>query len=205
MSSLLKPLTILLFSLTVVACGTGSNTGPGDGAAVTRNNMQPDSVQGWLYYSLEGDSVVPADQAGTAAWDLRMAYLLCCGKTQQIDVFLNSGTAGPGTTQGLMYGSRFDNLAKIPEGVTYRSDDTTKSNRIVPANVIGGDVMFAYDVNTHTINPSPDKVLLIKTSKGNIFKFQFTSIYKDAVSNPNLDTPLGFYHFRYQQAVNGEW
>ena len=201
----LSPLVIILTSVIISSCGSGSATGPTSNAAVTRKNMQPDSTIGWMYYSLEGDSVVPADQANTNAWDIRFAYLLCCGQTRQIDVFFNSGAAGPGTTKATMFGTRFDNLASVPGGVTYREDDTTMSGRIVPANVVGGDIMFVYDVNTHTISPSPDKVLLVQTSKGNIFKFQFTSIYKDADPTPDVFTPLGFYHFRYQRAVNGAW
>jgi len=46
---------------------------------------------------------------------------------------------------------------------------------------------------------------LLRTRNGNLYKFQFTSIYKGAEPSPTLDTPIGYYHFRYQQATNGEW
>ena len=118
---------------------------------------------------------------------------------------LNSGSAGSGQTQGSITTSRFENLSRVPANVVWRSDDTVRSQRIVPPNVVGQGVMFVYDVQTHTLRPSPDRLLLIKTPRGNVYKFQFTSIYQDAVATPTLQTPLGFYHFRYQQATNGDW
>jgi len=187
----------------ITACGTGGVTGPEDHAAISIKNAQPDSTIGWLYYSLDGDSVVAPSQASGATWDIRMAYLKCCGQTQQIDILLNSGTAGAGSSQGATVSSRWESLASVPSDPGFRTEDTTKALRIVTPEVIGPGVMFVYDVQTHTLRPSPDRVLLIKTRAGNVYKFQFTSIYKDAVSAPDLNTPLGFYHFRYQQAING--
>lgn len=195
----------LMVGLLIVSCGSGGVTNPDESAAKTVSNVRADSSVGWVYYSLDGDSVVPSAQADTDHWDVRMAYLKCCGQTQQIDVLLNSGTSGPGSTRGAMVSSRFENLRVIPVGIQLRSDDTARSARIVPPNVIGSSVMFVYDIQTHTLRPSPDRCLVIQTSRGNMYKFQFMSIYQDAVSAPTLDTPLGFYHFRYQRATNGAW
>ena len=194
-----------MVGLLIVSCGSGGVTNPDESAAKTVSNVRADSSVGWVYYSLDGDSVVPSAQADTDHWDVRMAYLKCCGQTQQIDVLLNSGTSGPGSTRGAMVSSRFENLRVIPVGIQLRSDDTARSARIVPPNVIGSSVMFVYDIQTHTLRPSPDRCLVIQTSRGNMYKFQFMSIYQDAVSAPTLDTPLGFYHFRYQRATNGAW
>ena len=195
----------LMVGLLIVSCGSGGVTNPDESAAKTVSNVRADSSVGWVYYSLDGDSVVPSAQADTDHWDVRMAYLKCCGQTQQVDVLLNSGTSGPGSTRGAMVSSRFENLRVIPVGIQLRSDDTARSERIVPPNVIGSSVMFVYDIQTHTLRPSPDRCLVIQTSRGNMYKFQFMSIYQDAVSAPTLDTPLGFYHFRYQRATNGAW
>lgn len=194
-----------MVGLLIVSCGSGGVTNPDESAAKTVSNVRADSSVGWVYYSLDGDSVVPSAQADTDHWDVRMAYLKCCGQTQQVDVLLNSGTSGPGSTRGAMVSSRFENLRVIPVGIQLRSDDTARSARIVPPNVIGSSVMFVYDIQTHTLRPSPDRCLVIQTSRGNMYKFQFMSIYQDAVSAPTLDTPLGFYHFRYQRATNGAW
>jgi hypothetical protein len=53
-----------------------------------------------------------------------------------------------------------------------------------------------YDGATRTIRCSPDRVLIAKTGAGKLYKFSVTSLYKDAVTNPTMATPLGFYHFR---------
>jgi hypothetical protein len=194
----------LVLVILASGCSDSDPVSPDTIETVTRNNMHPDSVVGWLYYTFDGDSVVPPSQAGSTSWDIRMAFLPGA-LTRQIDVFLNSGTAGQGSVKGAMVASRFENLTTVPAESTLRTDDTTTANRVVPANVIGGDIMFVYDVSTHTIAPSPDKVLVIKSGKGEMVKFQFTSIYKDAVSNPDVMTPMGYYHFRYQKAQNGKW
>lgn len=201
----LVPTLLLIAGVLLAACGSGGVTSPDDSAAKSVQNVRPDSTIGWVYYSLDGDSVVSPSDAGSDAWDIRMAYLKCCGQTQQIDILLNSGSAGPGSTSGAVVGSRFENLRALPADLQLRTDDTSRAARIVPPNVIGASVVFVYDVQTHTLRPSPDRCLVIRTARGNVYKFQFTSIYQDAVSSPTLDTPLGYYHFRYQRATNGAW
>lgn len=167
--------------------------------------MRADSASGWLYYSFDGDSIVPPSKANTVEWDVRMAYLKCCGQTRQIDVFLNSGSAGIGSTKGARYDSRFESLNKLPNSIVLAEDDTTTGGRIYPAVVIGADAMFVYDISTHTISPSPDKVVLLKTRNGNFVKFQFTSIYENAAASPSIYTPMGYYHFRYAKSASGNW
>jgi hypothetical protein len=198
-------LTAVLSCALLFACSEESTTPDPTAQTITRSNMQPDSTIGWLYYSVDGDSVVAASAANTTAWDIRMAYLLCCGQTRQIDVFFNSGTAGPGIVKAMIVNSRYENLTAIPDTSMLQFDDTSATTRIVPVAVIGSDVLFAYDITTHTINPSPDRVLVVRTGKGAIVKFQFTSIYQEAPTTPNLNSPIGYYHFRYAKAVNNKW
>lgn len=168
---------------------------PVDTAVVIRQNLQPDSTIGWMYYSIDGDSLIPEDQAGVLSWDVRMAFLKCCGGSKQIDIQLNSGTVGTGTTKGAMVDSRFESFTQMLAGTTLRSDDT--ANPIVPLPVIGASVMFTYDFASHTIRPSPDRLLVLRTSRGRLVKFQITSIYKDAPLAPTQDSPIGYYSFRY--------
>lgn len=202
---MLTGLSLVCIALVLTSC-EDEPTGPNNSAtSVTKANMRPDSATGWMYYSIDGDSIVPADQANTTNWDIRFAYLLCCGKTQQIDVFLNSGTAGPGNVKGDMVNVRFENLIDVPDTTTLVVDDTSKAGRIVPVPVVGPNIMFVYDVASHTIQCSPDQVLVIKTGKGAMAKFQFTSIYENAPSAPTMFTNIGFYHFRYVKTTTGEW
>ncbi|RPI69255.1 MAG: hypothetical protein EHM43_02385 [Ignavibacteriae bacterium] len=197
--------TLAVLSLVVLAaCADDDTTGPTTAEVITKSNVHADSAAGWVYYSIDGDSIVPTSESATTKWDIRMAYLPGAA-TKQIDVFLNSGTAGSGVVKGAMIASRFENLTTVPAESTLKTDDTTNAGRVVPPNVIGSNIMFVYDITTHTIAPSPDKVLVIKTGKGTMVKFQFTSIYKDAVTNPDIFTPMGYYHFRYSKTTTTTW
>ena len=205
-----RPILLSLVTLATLAllsaCGTGGVTEPSEDASITVKNARPDSSAGWLYFSLDGDSAVAPERADTDEWDIRMAYLQCCGNTRQIDIHLNSGNAGVGSTQGIAYKSRYENMTRIPTGVELRDEDTTIGNRIVTIQVLGDEAIFVYQGRPHhTLQPNANRVLLIRTRNQNVYKFQFTSVYKDAEPSPTQETPIGYYHFRYQQATNGEW
>lgn len=193
-----------LLCFILVACSDENTTGPDPTVSITRSNIHADSTVGWVYYSIDGDSIVPPSLAATTAWDIKMAFLPGAA-TRQIDVLLNSGTVGTGTVTGTVVASRYENLTVVPSASTLKADDTASASRVIPPNVIGSDIVFVYDITKHTISPSPDKVIVIKTGKGQMVKFQFTSIYKDAVTNPDIYTPMGYYHFRYAKANNGKW
>lgn len=200
---------IILFSLSIfliTACAKES-TGPQTSNAViiTRANMYPDSTVGWLYYSIDGDSVVPPEAAATTKWDVKFAFLP--GKaTTRIDILLNSGTVGSGSTLGAVVNSRFENLTDVPDTSILKVDDASDTTRIIPLALAGSDAVFIYSgPPNHTITPSPDKVIFIKTNAGALVKFQVTSIYFDAPPSPTLETPLGYYHFRYAKANAGKW
>ena len=164
---------------------------PADDVVVRFDNVRPDSLQGWAYLSLDSMRVV---DPATSAWDLRLPYILCCGRSKSIPIQLNSGTNGRGSVTGVVVNGRFETVTGLPSGVSLRSDDTTKP--VVPLVVLGGEAFFIYDLSSHTLRPSPDKTLLVRSSGGGLFKVSVTSIYRDAESNPTLDTPIGFYHFR---------
>lgn len=190
-----------LFCASLLAsCSSSSTTGPTTSTvSISKQNMQPDSAQGYLYYSLDGDSVVPYAQRSTAAWDICMAYLQGEGRTRQVDVFFNSGKAGPGTTKAAVVNSRFENVATV-DTTLLRTDDTTATSRIVSTDLTGPGI-FVYQSSQHTIVVSPDKTILVRTHAGNYVKFQFTSIYKDAPASPTMFMPLGYYHFRYVRST----
>ncbi|HCN04414.1 MAG TPA: hypothetical protein DIS79_02255 [Bacteroidetes bacterium] len=164
---------------------------------VTRSNLRPDSTIGWLYYDLDGDTIVPSPSVTSTDWDIRFAYLRTNGETRTIDILLNSGNVGPGSAQGAVVSGRFEDVTEIPTSAL-RSDDTAAANRVMPNCVTCANAIFVYNRNSHTIGPSPDKVVAVVTSTAG-YIFQVTSIYENAPATPNLTTPLGFYHFRYRR------
>jgi hypothetical protein len=190
---------VLCGLLFCVACDTTEPAPPisVDTTVHAHENIRPDSTEGWVYYSCEADSIIPQQSAIGSAWDIRMPYIQCCGKTKSIPVQLNSGPNGSGNVQGAVVTARFENVSSVPPGTSLRADDA--ANPVVPLPVLGSNIFFLYDIASHTLRPSPDKVLIVKTSSGKVYKFQITSIYKDADPNPNQESPIGFYHFRSAQ------
>ncbi len=188
----------LLAALTASCDSTSTEpSAPVDTTSFRFSNVQTDSIVKWLYVSLDSMKIV---DPSSSAWDVRLPYIYCCGRTKSIPIQLNSGTNGRGNVTGAVVSGRFETVSKIPSGVVLRTDDTTRP--VVPLAVLGPDAFFIYDIASHTLRPSPDKTLIVRSRGGQLFKFSVTSIYKDAESNPTLDTPIGYYHFRIAKLTN---
>jgi hypothetical protein len=136
---------------------------------------------------------------------MKLPYLFADGKTRQVDVMFNSGTAGVGSTKAVILPGRFDAITSIPNGTVLRVEDTTESNRIIPVNVIPPGAYFLYDVVQHTISPAPDQTIIVQTGGGKYVKLAFTSIYQGAVTTPTLFTPMGYYHFKYVRSSTSQF
>lgn len=195
-SSTLLLASLFLALVVLPSCSDSTTTPTPDATDTTTysfSNVQTDSVVKWLYISLDSMKVV---SSGSTNWDVRMPYIYPDGRTRSIPVQLNSGTNGSGSTVGAVVASRFESLTAMPAGTVLRSDDT--ANPVVSTALTGGpsNTMFVYDGPTRTIRCSPDRVLIAKSASGALYKFAVTSLYKDAVTNPTMATPLGFYHFR---------
>lgn len=202
--------SVVIVTVALLLAGSScdnTTTPPGEpNPSKSMSNIRPDSAEEVLFIDIDADTIVPLSGLLENEWDICLSYLKCCGQTRAIDVFLNSGNDGTGTTQGAVVDSRWENLTQMPNiQLLDESDDPLF--RIINPAVLGGDLMFIYDpAADHTIKVSPDKVLVLRSGKtGAEYKFQFTSIYQDADPNPTQNTPIGFYHFRYQQANNGAW
>lgn len=194
---------ILLFTLD--SCSdSSSNVQPTIDTVSTRiiKNIIPDTLQSkFVYYSLDGDSVVPPSKSATTEWDIKMSYLYGGGKTKQIDIFLNSGTVNPsGLTKGLIVDTTFDLLTTAPADSNFKIDDQSTSGRILSIALAPPGNFFTYDGSSRTINPVAQKTLVIKTRLGNYVKLQILSIYKDQPEKPTMFSEIGYYSFRYAKS-----
>jgi hypothetical protein len=164
-------------------------------------DIVPDTTQAkFLYYSIDGDSVVPASKANTDLWDIKLAYLYGGGKTRQIDIFLNSGTVNTtGKTKGILADTTFDLLTTAPADEAFKADDTASARRIIPVS-LDGKGMFVYNPSARTITPAPQKTLVLKTRNGNYAKLQIISIYKGRPATPDMMSEIGYYSFRYARS-----
>jgi len=189
--------SVICVLMIVLAACTDESTAPlapVDTTIVERLDLRADSAIGWLYYSIDGDSVVSPALAGTNEWDVRMKYLLCCGKTRNVEVYCNSGSAGSGATQAIVVSGRFESVTSLASTSVPRND-----NAAAPIiHFLGANPVWLYSgAPNHTLVASPDKIIAIQTRKGRLVKFQFTSIYQGRPATPTQESPIGFYHFRY--------
>ena len=167
-----------------------------------KDNMTPDSTDGWLYYSFDTDATVPATQAATDAWDIKFRFIpfdQTGAIFQKIflaegAIFLNSPTVGnaAGKTKGYVADTSFLVVSAVGDDSKLRSDDTTKGNQIITFNGF-----YTYNPAARTASPNPNKTLIVRTAKGKYVKMQLQSIYKGKPLVPTMTDPVGYYSFQY--------
>ena len=196
-----------IIALTLISCTDEDNTvnvGTGD-TLVTKTILGavPDTlVSKFMYYSFDADSFIAPANAESDAWDIRLPYLYGGGKTRSIDIVLNSGTINMnGKTKGRIVDTTFDLLQSAPTDDQLKIDDTATASRIIPI-AIDGTGMFTYEPASRTINPAPQRTLVLKTKSGKYVKFQIISLYKGQPAPPTMMSELGHYYFRYAKSNN---
>lgn len=202
-----------LLSVIFAACSDAPvATQPTTLTPVLKVNLQPAAADGWLYYSFDLDSVIPATQSETDLWDIKFRRLPFDTTAQGINnfinvflnsgaIFFNSGTVNPGgKTKALVIDSVFDQLTTAPQESLFRSDDTASADRIVKTLQFSSTI-FAYSgPPNHACTFKPNKTIVLRTRSNRYVKLQLLSIYKDAPENPNTKTETGYYRFRYVKA-----
>jgi hypothetical protein len=190
-------------ALSLVSCSNATTspvtTSPGDLTPRTVQNLRPDSLARFLYFSFDSDTTVAASLANTDQWDIRLPFLSPASRS--VDIVLNSGNVNPnGKTVGIMVDSTFDLLSTAPPESQLRTEDTSivagRRNTIIPGD-LSGTGLFVYNAATRTISINPQRTLVLRTRSNKFVKVQFVNVYQNAVANPTMFTPLGFYTLRY--------
>jgi hypothetical protein len=191
----------LLSCVPILASCTAPNPTSGTGTTLTPrivSNIRPDSLS-VIYFSFDRDTTVPISRANTDEWDIQLPFLN--QNSRAVDVLLNSGNVNPnGKTIGTVVDSTFDLVTTAPPDAQLRTEDTTSSRRVVSIDLFGKG-MFNYNSAQRTITPNPQKTLILKTRSGNYVKVQFVNLYKDAIANPTMFSPLGYYRLRYVKSM----
>jgi hypothetical protein len=130
------------------------------------------------YFSLDkGQKVEGADTTGKN-WDLLFSRTV---------ILVNSGTSGQGNTTALILkDTSFDKVIKAPKS-GYLED--TKATKALPWG--SGNGWYTYDMNNHSINPIPGRVIIVHTASGKYAKLEILNYYK------NGDGDSGYYTFKY--------
>ncbi|GAB1429906.1 hypothetical protein MASR2M18_07390 [Ignavibacteria bacterium] len=206
--------TALICVLLLSACSEEptSTQPPTTLTPILKVNIQPDSLDGWLYYSFDLDSIIPASQSNTDIWDVKLRYLpydtTASGIGNFINVFLNtgpiyfnSGTVNPnGKTKVAIIDSIFDQLSVVPQESLFLSDDTSSAGRAFKTLQYPNTIFIYSGPPNHACTFKPNKTVVLRSRSNKYYKVQFLSIYKDAPEQPNTKTELGYYRFRYIKA-----
>ncbi len=147
-----------------------------------------------LFSFKTGGIVVNADSA-TNKWDIGF---------QATSIIFNSGTSGPGMTQGQILSGIFSEIVTAPlDG--YTSDNKTTNTFVISARALTAGAATTNQwwqnsgaANSTVVSPIAGRVILIKTAEGRYAKMEILSYYKGAPVAPNNATDLDrHYTFRY--------
>ncbi|MBM4173229.1 MAG: hypothetical protein FJ212_02610 [Ignavibacteria bacterium] len=196
---------LLFAAFALNSCSDDSPTNPGSNAEIltvkTISGARPDTLTSkYLYFSFDTDDFISPSKDTTSDWDIRLPYLYGGGKTRAIDIVLNSGTINiAGKTVGKVVDTTFDLLKTAPEDALLKYDDAT--NRVISI-AVDGTGMFTYEPASRTLNPAPQRTLVLKTKNGTYVKVQVMSLYKNQPVVPTMTSELGYYSFRYAKSSN---
>ncbi len=206
---LLAASVLLLFA----SCKEENATAPPtDLTHVLKANMLPKADDGWLYYSLDLDSVIPATQSNTDIWDVKFRYIPYDTTPKGIGnfvnvflntgpIFFNSGTVNTaGKTKAMIVDTTFDDMSMLPHESLFRTDDTASAERIIKTLQFPETIFTYSGPPNHACSFKPNKTIILRSRSNAYYKVQFLSIYKDAPEQPNTKTELGYYRFRYVKA-----
>lgn len=137
------------------------------------NNIEAASKT--AYFDFATGQETPADSED---WDIAF---------ERTTILVNGGSSGKGkTTALLLKDATFESTSSYPSS-GFTTD--TQQEKAIPAG--SGNGWYEYDMATHSINPMPKRVILVKTSGGKYVKLEILSYYHESSHEP------ANYSFRY--------
>jgi len=139
----------------------------------------------FVRFSLRDNAVQEGDD-----WDLAFK-----GTT----ILVNGGSREDGVTRTgngsvALYTGIFDELDKLPEGLSFEQD--SDGGFAIPIG--GGNGWYNYNGQTHVISPIAGTVLFIRLNDGGYAKMEILSYYKDSPESPDaFKDQSATYTFRY--------
>lgn len=152
---------------------------PADPAEHDPETGQPlDPTNQYTLFSLRDNEIVLSydnpnrADSSTTAWDIGFR-----GTT----LIANGGSSGPGDGGIQVIEGIFEEITEAPaEGYQATNGD-----------------WYTYDMTNHVINPTPGRVVVVRTADGRYAKIKIISYYLDAPEDPQQTTPARFYTFEY--------
>ncbi|HWK99110.1 MAG TPA: HmuY family protein [Parapedobacter sp.] len=127
------------------------------------------------YFNFATGKQVPA---GSAEWDIAF---------NRTTVLVNGGSSGSGNAAAtLLKETSFEEVTQQPAN-GFKTD--TESEKAIPAG--SGNGWYEYNMADHSINPIPNRILVVKTTGAKYVKLEILGYYNEANHNP------ANYSFRY--------
>lgn len=143
---------------------------------------EPQSDQ-FTLFSLAKGEVVPLKDFESDKWDLGF---------KGTSIIVNGGAERKGKGGVFIGEGAFDQIEKLPSGITWAVDEPGGKTAIPGGS---GNGWYQYIFINHEIKPIPNKVLYIKTADEKFAKLEILSYYKNVEGE--VDTPGRYYTFRY--------
>jgi hypothetical protein len=212
-------ITLVFLTIATVAysgCKEDSPVTPPTNTTLKTNtvfDMEAPIQDGWLYYSFDTESMVPATEASTDRWDIKFRAIDFDPTKPDTDkskyaslidiflrkgfFFLNSGNVNPnGKTVGVIIDSAFTQVTTAPDDTKFKEEDSTyfanPSKSIIPQSFL----TYSGSPN-HTVAQNASKTLVLKTKNGKYVKMQLLSIYKNHPATPTTQDDVGFYSLAF--------
>lgn len=181
-------LPLLALPLLLTACLTSRSASPP--SVVTVEDLDARAEDGhFTFYSLRENSVVPAADSASTAWDLAF---------NATTILVNGGASGPGMGGAVvLQNTAFEAVTEAPPAESFAVDrGTERTETAIPGGA--GNGWYDYDFATGIVAPRP-AVLVIRTADGRYAKVDIESYYRGAPSADALSPEEGFryYTFRY--------
>jgi len=195
MKTVLKS-ALLAFTVVFASCSNDDNntttTGPETAETITVRNLyapqsgsQGENTGGsYTKFSFSENSIVTGDN-----WDIafRGTSIIVNGGTA-ITVGSTEEPARVGQGAATVIAGTFASVTEVPAASTFAQD---------AANTPAISGWYTYNIDTHIITANAGKIYVIKTHDGKYAKMEIQSYYKDAVTNPDLNTEYRYYTFKY--------
>ena len=136
------------------------------GGGVVRSTVDASDEEAMVYLDLDGQATL---EEGEEGWDLGF---------RRFEVFLAGGISGDaGVEVAIVEGAAFEELTAVPDDATWRTDAEDGEDEDTDPDLAFVD-WYDYDFMTHVLTPK-DRVYLVRSSDGAVFKLQIADYYSD--------------------------
>lgn len=152
-------------------------------------NGRPVGTGLYTFYSLRENRQIERADSATTQWDVAFR-----GST----ILVNGGTSGPGEGAGQILETTFPEVTMAPE--TGYATDTAAG----PALGTGsGQSWYTYNPATQVLQPTPGRVIVVKTADGRYAKINMVSYYRGAPANPTNENEARYLTFDFTFQPDG--